>query len=656
MKSIASGILDMGRRPKPNLSVNKPVLQPHPQPDFKAGGTGRAAHKWHLFTSDKWVLDMVKGLTIELAALPTQETIPDSTSPKPGINELLSEQIDIMLRQGIIEPAMHSSRSFVSHMFLRPKTDGSYRPILNLSGLNDFTIYRHFKMDHLSSVMRMVPQNSFMASIDITSAYFSLPVKPRDRDLLQLQFKGKRYRYTCLPNGYSPGPRVFTKIMKALLAHLRVHYGVNLVFYIDDTLIYGNTPQLVQGYVEHTLRVLQEAGFTISYKKSALIPTQVITYLGFQIDSTTLTLTIPPTKAESLQEMLVTTLGLSTITIRKFAGVLGRLAATDPGNDRAKVLIKPLQRAKQTALTASYRDYEAVMTLSKSTKACLSEWLVHLPYAKSVYADLRPQITVYTDSSKVGWGAFWVQGGLEYGEVWPLDIQELHINILELKAILTALKFLNPHVKNRLVHLFIDNTTAIACIRKGGSNASKSCNAVTESIYRLAWKHGITFKLSYCPTKLNVEADRASRAFISSGEWTLSPDTITQVFSVFPKPDIDLFAASNNHVCDKYVTLTYDANACATDAFTLKWDMHSLMFPPFSIVGRAVRKLRQDRTKGILVIPAWITQPWYPTVARLKGFHNRLEIPVTQSTLLWPGKKKKLFPLAGRMKLYVIPV
>jgi hypothetical protein len=192
--------------------------------------------------------------------------------------------------------------------------------------------------------------------------------------------------------------------MKALLSHLRVHFGVNLVFYIDDTLIYGSTPQLVQGYVKHTLRVLQEAGFTISYKKSALEPSQVITYLGFLIDSTTLSLTIPPNKSDSLQQMLVTTLGSPKMTIRKFAGVLGKLAAKDPGNDRTKVLIKPLQRAKQTALTASYRDYEAVMRLSTATKACLGEWMLHLPFAKSVYADLCPQVAVYTDSSKVGWG------------------------------------------------------------------------------------------------------------------------------------------------------------------------------------------------------------------------------------------------------------
>jgi len=67
--------------------------------------------------------------------------------------------------------------------------------------------------------------------------------------------------------------------MKALMAYLRDKHGVNLVFYIDDTLIYAETPQLVVEAVEHTLRVLQKAGFTINFEKSALKPTQTIEYL-----------------------------------------------------------------------------------------------------------------------------------------------------------------------------------------------------------------------------------------------------------------------------------------------------------------------------------------------------------------------------------------
>ena len=239
---------------------------------------------------------MVKGMTVDLHSLPIQGEIPDSCA-NPDKDIIMGQQVDLLLEQGIIEPAVPNPRAFVSHMFLRPKSDGSFRPILNLSGLNEFTVYRHFKMDHLASVMRILPQHSYMASVDLTSAYFSVKVKHRDRDLLQFQYHGKRYRYTCLPNGYSPGPRVFTRIMKSLLAHLRLHYAVNLAFYIDDTLIYGDSPQAVEEYVHHTIRILQMAGFTINYKKSVLRPTQSIDYLGFTIDSTTLTLTKNETKS-----------------------------------------------------------------------------------------------------------------------------------------------------------------------------------------------------------------------------------------------------------------------------------------------------------------------------------------------------------------------
>ena len=232
---------------------------------FWAGSVTRTANSWYQYTSDKWVLDMVHGLTIDLFAIPVQTVIPDSACRDPNKDAVLKGQIDKLLVEGIIETAYHSSRAFVSHMFLRPKSDGTYRPILNLSELNECTYYKHFKMDHLVSVMGIIPLGSYMSSIDITQAYHSLGVKERDRDLLQLQHRGKRFRFTCLPNGYSPGPRIFTRVMKALMAYLRVEFGVNLVFYIDDTLIYANSPEDVRQAVQNTLDVLQGAGFMINF-------------------------------------------------------------------------------------------------------------------------------------------------------------------------------------------------------------------------------------------------------------------------------------------------------------------------------------------------------------------------------------------------------
>ena len=219
-----------------------------------------------------------------------------------------------------------------------------------------------------------------------------------------------------------------------------------------------------------------------------------------------------------------------------------------------------------------------------------------------------------------------------------------------------ALKELHHRVKGQCVHLFIDNTTALSCIKKGGSLGSIPCDDVTQAIYAYAWKHEITFKLSYCPTKLNVEADRASRAFASSAEWTLSPSTQQTIFGIFPKPKVDLFATYNNAICKQYISLHYEENAIATDAFTCLWRDSSLIFPPFSIIGRTLRKIKEDKTKGILVVPNWTTQPWYASLTKLRHFHRRLQIPITQETRQWPEDPSKTFPLAGRSHLLAIPI
>jgi len=615
----------------------------------------RAIHFWHEYTSDRWVLDMVEGLPVDLTTLPTQTLYPDSACTDLEKDHILSMEIQKLLNQGILERAQPSDRAFVSHMFLKQKANGSYRPILNLSKLNENTHYKHFKMDHLSSVMRIVPVNSYLASIDITQAYFSLEVKVRDRDLLQLQHHGRRYRFTCLPNGYSPGPRLFTRVMKALMAYLRDKHGVNLVFYIDDTLIYAETPQLVVEAVEHTLRVLQKAGFTINFEKSALKPTQTIEYLGFMLHSTSMMLTLPKKKLSAIITKSEDYLTLYKCPIRKFSSLVGMLAATDLGNDRAKVLIKTLQIAKSRALCNSRGKYEDNMYLSSSTKSCIREWVGHLPLAKSLYTERIPELNLYTDASDTGWGAFLKEKNWEYGEMWCGEKSPLHINIKELLAVLLALIHFRKPLKGKHIHLYVDNTTALSCIRKGGSTQSISCNEVTEQIFRESWALGVTTLLTYIPSKENVEADRASRAFSTSAEWSLSDNAQNLIFREKCRPTTDLFASPANSLCDQFVSLHYYPEALATNAFSMKWsNMSVLIFPPFALIGRVLRKLTEDRPTGLLVVPEWKTQPWYPALTRLKHYPSRMTIKVVDDTLRWPGDPKKTFPMAGRMRLLIL--
>ena len=46
-----------------------------------------------------------------------------------------------------------------------PKSDGSFRMILNLKKLNDHMPYIHFKMETVKSVLNVVTSNCYMAKL-----------------------------------------------------------------------------------------------------------------------------------------------------------------------------------------------------------------------------------------------------------------------------------------------------------------------------------------------------------------------------------------------------------------------------------------------------------------------------------------------------------
>ena len=100
-----------------------------------------------------------------------------------------------------------------------PKKDGTHRLILNLKRFNESVSHR-FKMDSLSTITKLVTQNCYMAAVDMRDAYYSIPIRSSDRKFLRFIWEGELYEFTCLPNGLSCAPRLFTKILKPPLSTL----------------------------------------------------------------------------------------------------------------------------------------------------------------------------------------------------------------------------------------------------------------------------------------------------------------------------------------------------------------------------------------------------------------------------------------------------
>ena len=127
-----------------------------------------------------------------------------------------------------------------------------------------------------------------VASIDLKDAYYSVKIHPEHLRFLKFTYKGQLYKFTIFPNGLSSCPRMFTKIMKPLLAKIRLLLHI-ISGYLDDLYLQNHYYEGCVRVIIDTLQILEQYGFTIHPDKLVLIPSQTITVLGFVINSKDMT-------------------------------------------------------------------------------------------------------------------------------------------------------------------------------------------------------------------------------------------------------------------------------------------------------------------------------------------------------------------------------
>ena len=169
------------------------------------------------------------------------------------------------------------------------------------------------------------------------------------------------------------------------------------------------------------------------------------------------------------------------------------------------------------------------------SKFCASKSGVRLISGCGLYTDVygtpaAPDITLMIDSSLKGWRGV-IEGTPNLtGGRWSYQESKFHINYLELKAILLALRSLCNHIQCCHIKLLCDKTTAASYIRNMGGTKSRVCNEVTREIIMWCMAMPLRLSVSHLPGKLNVEADRASRNFHNSNtEWSSAPSVFDEL-------------------------------------------------------------------------------------------------------------------------------
>ena len=89
------------------------------------------------------------------------------------------------------------------------------------------------------------------------------------------KFRGRYYKFVCLPFGLRSCPYVYTKISKSVSRELRAR-GFRSVIYLDDWLCIGcNLEECMKNGLA-TVELLQKLGFVVNFKKVVFIQIESI--------------------------------------------------------------------------------------------------------------------------------------------------------------------------------------------------------------------------------------------------------------------------------------------------------------------------------------------------------------------------------------------
>ena len=532
----------------------------------------------------------------------------------------LQQAVDALLMKGAIERVTNvRSLGFYSRLFLVPKKTGDLRPVIDLSTLNRHMVVPHFKMETQGSVRSAIRSQEWAVSIDIRDAYLHVPMHQAVRKYLRFVVNKKVYQFTCLPFGLATSPREFTKLLRPVVSLLR-QQGVKLHVYLDDWLIRADTPEEAQLHSQTIIKVLQFLGWIINFEKSDLTPSQDFQFIGMQFNTRRFTVAPLPKMRIKVQSVLQHWMANPNITARDLHRLLGMLVFMASLVRRGRLRLRPVQWWAATAWCQRTGNWSDRIQVPQWVLSEVAWWSSPAVLQGLPLAARETEVTLFTDASSSGWGA--QLGSHSTQGQWSASQRLCHINVLEMQAVICAVRDFLPLLRYHVVRLMCDNAVTVAYIKNEGGTRLHTLMQMTIRLLKWCDSKAITLVPVHLPGVRNIQADSLSRVGQTlTTEWTMAMESLRPVFAKWGEPQIDMFATFANRRLVKFVSPYPDPRAEWTDAMSMPWDKERgllYVFPPFKMVPQVLQKIAQSPELQVILIT--LLQPaasWFPELMNL---------------------------------------
>ena len=159
----------------------------------------------------------------------------------------------------------------------------------------------------------------------------------------------------------------------------------------------------------------------------------------------------------------------------------------------------------------------------------------------------------------------------------------------------------------------------------------RDLHEISLSIFQLVLRNGIDLQVDWIPRSANEHADTVSR-IVDFDDWGVSFEFFCYVDNIWGPHSVDRFAHSHNRKLPRFFSRFWNSDSEGVDAFCFYWaGEDNWLVPPVSLVPRVIRHLFVCRSIGTLIVPKWLSAPFWPM---LFGPHSSFSVSLKRPLFL----------------------
>ena len=564
--------------------------------------------------------------------------IPQKLCHRSGpVSEAVARTIQEYSESGVICPLpkeVEMRTKTWTPVFPRTKRGSNkVRIITDLRALNATHKVPRFKTDNWATVLEVLKQQDLAwgLTLDLKSFFHHLEVSPKIRRWMRFKIGPQAWEIRGMPFGWACSPWWAHKLARPIQAKLN-QMGIVHVWYVDDVLIVGRTPQEVEHQAAAAIRLLTNLGIQVNQEKSMKFPAQKFPYLGQILDLETNKVHSQPEKISQATKMVRDVQSAKKVLPRTLAQVAGTLLDIGKRNARLHGLPRQLMKAAGLAThcnktkdpgASTHQLWNRRVKITCNCRQTLRD--IEFALRQPVPKVLRPpcpdkKFVIHSDASDVGWGGHLVDAeGREISAIartWTPAERTLHITAREAMAsAFTVMEFIPLIPRGAVLTVRSDSTPTVWAWRKG--SRLRGMNSHIAKAFIECQVAQIFLESCHIPGTKNTRADWLSRN-PDHHHYKLDPRVFHRACRRFGvEPTVDLFASRDNRQVTRFCSWRQDKMSLG-DAFQLNWSQEvAWLNPPWVLYHRALNKLDREGGLALACVPVWRSAPWWTLVQKM---------------------------------------